>query len=167
MGNMGYNRWGKPYLAPDVHGSDIDFSLSRSSRIALCAVTRGRRVGVDVEHVRPMPDHAEVATRFFSSSEIEALNAKPEPMRQRVFYSFWTRKEAYVKALGKGLSAPLDHFDVSGGEVVVVDSTDLTRWSIRDIHLSESCVGSLVVEGDVPVHRFCDWPDSVQRIRRI
>jgi 4'-phosphopantetheinyl transferase len=153
------NRWGKPYLAPEGHGADLAFNYSRSNGIGLCAVSRGRQVGVDVEHVRSLPDYAEIAARFFSPPEVEALNATPEPMRQRVFYTFWTRKEAYVKALGKGLSVPLDQFDISRGSVAEVDSMDSTMWSIQDMDLGESYVGSIVVEGDAPAHRFWDWPD--------
>ena len=80
-------------------------------------------------------------------------------MRQRVFYTFWTRKEAYVKALGKGLSVPIDEFDVSGGSVVDTDSMGSKGWSIQDLQLGEVYVGSVVVEGEAPAHRFWDWPD--------
>ena len=156
---FGHNRWGKPYLSPEVHGSDLEFNSSRSGGIGLCAVSQGRAVGVDVERVRQFTDYAEVAERFFSPREVEALNATPETMRLRVFYSFWTRKEAYIKALGRGLSVPLDQFDVSGGSTIEGDFLESTTWSLQDLDLGESYVGAIVVEGDAPAVRFSDWPD--------
>jgi 4'-phosphopantetheinyl transferase len=76
-----------------------------------------------------------------------------------VFYSFWTRKEAYVKALGRGLSVPLDQFDVSGGSTIEGNFVESTTWSLQDMDLGESYAGAIVVEGDTPAVRFSDWPD--------
>ena len=107
------NNYGKPKLAP-VHGSaDLDFNLSHSGALALYAFTRGRAVGVDVELIREIPDIDDLAERFFSPTEIASLKAFPVAQRSSAFLACWTRKEAFIKALGEGLSHPLERFDVS------------------------------------------------------
>jgi len=107
------NNYGKPKLAP-VHGSaDLDFNLSHSGALALYAFTSGRAVGVDVELIREIPDIDDLAERFFSPTEIASLKAFPVAQRSSAFLACWTRKEAFIKALGQGLSCPLDAFDVT------------------------------------------------------
>ena len=106
-------KYGKPRLAP-VHGSaDMEFNLSHSGNLALYAFTRGRAVGVDVELIREMPDADDLAERFFSVTETALLRALPLDRRSLAFLACWTRKEAFIKALGLGLSCPLDAFDVT------------------------------------------------------
>jgi 4'-phosphopantetheinyl transferase len=107
-----YGPRGKPRLAA---GSDdgLRFNVSHSGELLLIALARGAELGVDVEAVRPDIDHAAIARRFFSACEQAALLALPDPLRARGFFAIWTRKEAYVKLLGGGLSIPLDGFDVS------------------------------------------------------
>jgi len=107
------NNYGRPKLAP-VHGSaDLDFNLSHSGALALYAFTSGRAVGVDVELIREIPDIDDLAERFFSPTEIASLKAFPVAQRSSAFLACWTRKEAFIKALGQGLSCPLDAFDVT------------------------------------------------------
>jgi 4'-phosphopantetheinyl transferase len=104
---------GKPRLAP-VHGSaDLEFNLSHSGTLALLAFTSGRAVGVDVELIREVPDADDLAERFFSPTETASLRALPLGQRSLAFLACWTRKEAFIKALGQGLSCPLDAFDVT------------------------------------------------------
>lgn len=105
--------YGKPRLSP-VHGSaDVEFNLSHSGTLALFAFTSGRAVGVDVELIREVPDADDLAERFFSPTETASLKALPLDRRSLAFLACWTRKEAFIKALGLGLSCPLDAFDVT------------------------------------------------------
>jgi len=105
--------YGKPRLAP-VHGSPgLEFNLSHSEAIAIYAFTSGGSVGVDVELIRPVPDADDLAKCFFSATETAALSALPRDQHSLAFLACWTRKEAFVKALGWGLSCPLDAFDVT------------------------------------------------------
>jgi 4'-phosphopantetheinyl transferase len=107
------NKYGKPRLAP-IHGpAEVDFNLSHSGVLALYAFTRGPAVGVDVELIREVPDADDLAERFFSPTETASLGALPLDRRSLAFLACWTRKEAFIKALGLGLSCPLDAFDVT------------------------------------------------------
>ncbi len=101
---------GKPVLpdAPDLH-----FNLSHSNGYALVATARGRAIGCDIEWRNPELACPRVARRLFARKEYSALAALPPPLWVAGFYNCWTRKEAYVKALGLGLSYPLDAFTVS------------------------------------------------------
>jgi 4'-phosphopantetheinyl transferase len=110
-----YASHGKPRLAA-AHGGELSFNLSHSEDRLLIALGRGVELGVDIEGVRDDIDHAAIARRFFSSSEGEALLAQPERSRAAAFFAIWTRKEAYIKLVGGGLSIPLASFDVSLGE---------------------------------------------------
>lgn len=107
------NSYGKPKLAP-VHGSvGLEFNLSHSEALAVYAFTTGSAVGVDVEMIRHVPDADDLAESFFSPRETAALRALPPDQRSLAFLACWTRKEAFIKALGLGLSFPLDAFDVT------------------------------------------------------
>jgi 4'-phosphopantetheinyl transferase len=105
--------YGKPKLAP-VHGSaGLEFNLSHSEVLAVYIFSRGCTVGVDVELIRQVPDAYELADCFFSPREIAALRSLPLDRRSLAFLACCTRKEAFIKALGSGLSWPLDSFDVT------------------------------------------------------
>jgi len=106
-------KYGKPRLAPVHRSADVEFNLSHSGTLAIYAFTSGRAVGIDVELIRQVPDADDLAERFFSPTEIAALRALPLDRRSLAFLACWTRKEAFIKALGQGLSCPLDAFDVT------------------------------------------------------
>ena len=107
-----YNDKGKPFLVePKV--SDFEFNLSHSDELALYAFALGVPVGVDVEVIRPLSDMDAIAKRFFSPIEYEMLQRVSPANRPLGFFNCWTRKEAYIKAQGLGLSIPLDSFAVS------------------------------------------------------
>lgn len=99
---------GKPYLAD----SDVRFNVAHSGRFALVALAWGSDVGVDLEFRRPGTEVLEVADRFLSDAEWTALACLAPHARARLAYACWTRKEAYLKCLGVGLTVPLDSFAV-------------------------------------------------------
>lgn len=130
---------GKPYVDHPPHSgrSGPFFNLSHSSKLALIAVS-ATEVGVDLEKVRHLESLTEIARRHFSESEFQALDALQGEARQLAFYRCWTRKEAYIKALGEGLSMPLDTFDVSLCEepqfLACRDGReDPKNWSMLDV----------------------------------
>jgi 4'-phosphopantetheinyl transferase len=105
-----YGPHGKPELAPH---SSLCFNASHSGHLAVFAVTLGCDLGIDLEQLRPVKNMQQVANRFFCSEEAAEFISLPDSERQRAFFLCWTRKEAYIKATGEGLSAALDSFRVT------------------------------------------------------
>lgn len=145
-----YGEHGKPALEVE----ELQFNLSHSGDRVLYAFTRERRVGVDVEQFRPRLSRMEIAERFFSPTEVAALRALPEADREAGFFNCWTRKEAYIKALGTGLSAPLRDFDVtlSPGEPARLlatrpDPAAAARWWLADLPMEPGWAAVVAVEG--------------------
>lgn len=148
-----YGEKGKPSLAKSRR-SAVNFNLAHSQGWALYAFSRGRELGVDLEFIREDVESENIATRFFSPAEVEALERLPLELRKQAFFSCWTRKEAYIKARGEGLSLPLDEFDVSlgPGEPAALlrnhkDAAEVARWTMRSIAAPSGYVAAIVVEG--------------------
>lgn len=100
------NEYGKPYLP----GSDVKFNISHSYGVVACAATIGAEIGVDIEKISN--DITGVVKRFFTPKEIDYLFNLDPGNKNREAYRLWTMKEAYIKAIGKGLFTPLDSFDL-------------------------------------------------------
>ncbi|HEY6721973.1 MAG TPA: 4'-phosphopantetheinyl transferase superfamily protein, partial [Burkholderiales bacterium] len=133
-----YGERGKPALARSCATSDLRFNTTHSGEVAAYAFAPGREIGIDVEAVRVIRDADDIAARFFSQRENEAYLALGARDKPQGFFNCWTRKEAFVKALGDGLYHPLDRFDVSlsPGEparILRVESTpgDLCGWTLH------------------------------------
>jgi 4'-phosphopantetheinyl transferase len=104
------NRYGRPELAEVPPGAEgLRFNVSHTDGLVAVAVTRGRDIGVDVEHLDRTLSHA-IPERFFSPQEVADLRRHPEADQHRVFFDYWTLKESYIKARGMGLALPLDDF---------------------------------------------------------
>ena len=149
-----YNSYGKPALIEEAGAEGLCFNLSHSHGIALYALTRGREIGIDIEYFRPDVETEKLAERFFSPREAAALRALPEHLRKEAFFNCWTRKEAYIKADGKGLAIPLNAFDVSltPGEPAALLRTEsqpqeTSRWSLRALNLEPGYAAALAVKG--------------------
>ena len=111
--NFSYTEHGKPSLNGLHAPEDLHFNISHSDQVVLFGVTLGHAIGVDVERVRYDFEVVSIARRFFSTAEQKAFSALPGTQHHHAFFDCWTRKEAYVKAVGEGLSHPLHQFDVS------------------------------------------------------
>jgi 4'-phosphopantetheinyl transferase len=149
-----YNAYGKPALDRTAHHEDVRFNLAHSHGLALCAFAPGREVGIDVEYMKPDIDVVQVARHSFSPGEQAALHALPPEDRLQGFYNGWTRKEAYIKARGMGVSLRLDRFDVSlkPGEPAALlysreDPQEAARWVLIGLEPGEGYAGALAVEG--------------------
>lgn len=147
-----YGRRGKPALAPRFAGSGLHFNLSHCDDVAVYAFARAREVGVDIEKVRPIPDADEIAKRFFSRRENLAYRALAAADRGPGFFNCWTRKEAFIKAHGSGLSLPLDKFVVSLDAPARLLRTDfepeaLKGWTLHDLSPGEEFAAALALEG--------------------
>lgn len=116
------NSHGKPHIETGEGLAPFEFNLSHSGDWAVAGFARGVAVGVDIEEIRPVPDMADVARHTFAAREAMSIEALPEHQRVDGFYSCWTRKEAYVKAVGLGLSVDLKTFNVHVTPTRHVDS---------------------------------------------
>ncbi len=160
-----YGEYGKPALAGETCGGlALRFNLSHSHEAACCAVACGREVGVDVEYLKSGVETLSLAEHFFSRGEVAALKALPPDQQLRGFFNCWTRKEAYIKARGEGLSHPLDAFTVSlepGSPAALLsterDPEEATRWSLTDLPFGDAYAAALACEGPAPALRWRDW----------
>ena len=146
------NAYGKPFLT-NPRTAGLHFNLSHSKDVALLAVSREREVGIDVEFMRPDFTTQEVADHFFSAAEVATLAGVEARLRTRAFFNCWTRKEAYIKARGEGLSLSLDSFDVSlrpGQPAALLntrrDSGDVSRWSMYELFPMAGYAAAVTVE---------------------
>lgn len=145
-----YTQYGKPFLAID---SDLAFNVSHSEGLALLAFTRKRDIGVDVEKLRPQTDALKLAERFFSVRERDALRSLSGDELHTAFFRCWTRKEAYIKAKGEGLSLPLHQFDVSiepdPAQALIAtrpDSAEAARWMLRSMQTNPGYAAAVAIE---------------------
>lgn len=166
-----YNEYGKPMLPEGMIARDLRFNLSHADGVALFAVTCGREVGVDVESVQRNIDYGQVAGRFFSLRERTTLLSLPAEAQREAFFACWTRKEAYIKARGMGLSLGLDAFDVSlaPGEPARLlatrdDPQQAARWSIQALYPGPVLAGALCADGHDWRLRCWQWPDAGDRV---
>jgi 4'-phosphopantetheinyl transferase len=156
------NRYGRPELARIPHeAEDLRFNVSHTDGLIAVAVTRGRDIGVDVEHIdRPLLH--DIAGRFFSLDEVRDLRRHPAEAQSRVFFDYWTLKESYIKARGMGLALPLEHFSFHlrpGAPPTITFAPDLNddpgRWQFVQAWPSERHRLAIAVERrgpDLPVH---------------
>jgi 4'-phosphopantetheinyl transferase len=164
-----YGSRGKPALGADFSNGGIRFNVSHSGKLALYAFALDREIGVDIERIRPDFGGVKIARRFFSTSEVSALLALPAEKQTRAFFDCWTRKEAFIKALGEGLYFPLDAFDVAfepgkPAELLATrpDAREAERWSIRGISVPPEYAAAVAVESRAfDLRRFL-WPATRQ-----
>lgn len=156
--------WGKPELMASFQGPHLQFNSSRSDGLGLYAVARNRRVGVDIERLRPLPDLGAIAAQILSPRERQTLEELPYVDRGAAFFSCWTRKEAYIKALGEGLVHPLERFTVSltpDGPLTLEgersDSAEVARWSLSALAPIPGYAAALAIEGP-PARLLCAQP---------
>jgi 4'-phosphopantetheinyl transferase len=148
---LGESSHGRPFLVDGAPSADFDFNLSHSGTRVLFAFSADARVGVDVEWIRPLPDMADLVALNFSEREQATWRALPEPLRERAFYDCWTRKEAFVKAIGEGLSRPLGSFDVrftadEPPEFERIEGDDPAGWSLRDLDAGPDYAAAIAVD---------------------
>lgn len=157
-----YGEYGKPEVAPAFASDYLCFNVSHSDGIALYAVSWRYRLGIDVERIRPVDDAAQIAARFFSPWENAAFAAVPDPQKPQAFFNCWTRKEAYIKAIGEGLSCPLNAFDVSlapdePARLLRIRGSEAAagRWSLYALAPAPGYTAAVAIEGIVGT--LCCW----------
>lgn len=162
-----YGQYGKPELSREKGTARICFNVSHSHGLALFAFALNREIGVDIECIQPGPQGDNIAGRFFAPAEIEALGALPPPIRQEAFFTCWTRKEAFLKANGMGISFGLDRVEVSvtprGPAVLIrIDNSpdEAAQWSLFDLPAGKEYAAALAVKQQDPELRLYQWAGS-------
>ncbi|MBI3941590.1 MAG: 4'-phosphopantetheinyl transferase superfamily protein [Chloroflexi bacterium] len=151
---LAYGTYGKPCLAAGQGAADLTFNLSHSHGLMLLAVALQRQVGVDLEFIRTDFDPQELATHFFAPGECAFLCALPLSRQVEAFFAIWTRKEAYIKARGAGLSIPLDSFEVTppqgdwGRHLLLKDGAGPLPWELQEVPAEPGHKAALVTEGE-------------------
>lgn len=161
-----YGPHGKPSLAPSAGHPALQFNISHSETRALIALTRDGELGVDIEYMRPLDDMDAIARTVFSGHERAILAALDDTRRHEAFYACWARKEAYIKAIGRGLSFPLDSFDVAlppdePPRLLAVrgNPTEVDRWRYRPLPPVPGYATALAVESAAIEVKCWRWRD--------
>jgi 4'-phosphopantetheinyl transferase len=148
-----YDEFGKPGLVAHQR-SGLHFSVSHSGDQILLALAKNRAVGVDLERIRTDLDVNGLAERFFSASESKNLACLTGAALYHAFFACWSRKEAYVKAKGQGLSLPLDQFDLAflpGEEPRLLatrpDPAEANRWKLVALNVAQNYAAALIAAG--------------------
>ena len=149
-----YGPQGKPDLADSRLSAALRFNLSHSKGLALVGLTQRHELGIDIEGIRTLDDMDKIAERFFSAAENVVYAQVPAALKSVAFFNCWTRKEAYIKAIGEGLSHPLDTFDVTlapGAPARLLraekDPQAINRWSLMTLEPAPGYIGALAVAG--------------------
>jgi 4'-phosphopantetheinyl transferase len=155
---------GKPYLVRRFRDNELQFNLSHSRAFALYAVTLNRQVGVDIEHIYLSAEIDSLADRILTKRERAAWSKLPGNERLKALFKYWTCKEAFVKATGKGLSLPLEKIHIS----LKPDQTRLmsinqsvreaSQWSLQEMHPVPDFAAAIVVEGFGYHLNHWQWP---------
>lgn len=151
------NDYGKPHIDRDFINTSMRFNVSHTKNLIVMAVTKKREVGVDVEYISQKDNLIEMAKRFFSPVESNQLLRLPREKQYHRFFDLWTLKEAYIKACGKGLSIPLDHFSYSFsqlGQISIDFHPDRhdhpENWHFWQVKPNNTHKISMAVKGETP-----------------
>jgi 4'-phosphopantetheinyl transferase len=161
-----YSTYGRPSLAPDQSDTLLDFNVSHSQELALLAFSQGQAVGIDLEYVRQDIVHEQIAEHFFSAQEVASLRALPGDLQAAAFFNCWTRKEAFIKATGEGLSRPLDQFSMSlvpdeAARLLAIQGQpeEVPKWFIQSLEPGSGYAAALVAQR--PVEHIHHWDYSL------
>ncbi len=140
-----YNDYGKPFI-----DSDLKFNISHSGEIIIFAFTLNNDLGIDIEFMKDNIKYKQLISRYFSKNEIKDFLSIEDNFQKEAFFNGWSRKEAYIKAVGKGLNIPLDSFDVSiknteNVEIIAINQEVNTQWNLFDLKIDQKYKSALVV----------------------
>ncbi len=148
-----YNKYGKPELSPICNPLDLNFNLSHSGEIILYSFILHSAIGIDVERICPKSDYENIVYSHFSDIEKEMFSKIPDRDKNKAFFHYWTRKESYIKALGMGLSYPLNEFSVCflpGQESkytnIIKKNGEKDDWVVRTIAPMPGYTGAVSVK---------------------
>ena len=156
-------KYGKPFLSWPT--TNIRFNISHTGSLALLAISSQGRVGVDAEFIQLIVEVEEISRSFFTALEADEIMSLAPEVRLAAFFACWTRKEAFVKALGKGLYVPIDQFRVTVRpeefpRLVSMGWYESSRWSLADVG-EQGVAATIAVDGPPPLIRRFDFPASL------
>jgi 4'-phosphopantetheinyl transferase len=159
-----YKDGGKPQLRANQNPRALQFNVSHSGGLALIAIGSEHQLGIDIEKMRADVDTLALAERFFSPRERASLHTLPESLQALGFYACWTRKEAFLKATGQGLSFPLTDFSVTTHpdhrpeiEEIQGDSEARKHWFLSDLSVAEGYRAAVAFNGQSPTLATYLW----------
>lgn len=159
-----YGRYGKPALSSNCNPKMLKFNMSHSNGLALYAFAHQREVGIDIEHIRDVPEMEQIAGLFFSDTEKKVFCSLPENKKKAIFFQIWTRKESYIKCIGTGLNESLDTFDVlsEADDIpgpIAGDLKKTSQWHIEDLNPSSAHAAAYAIRGHSRLcwYRYPTW----------
>lgn len=153
-----YNPFGKPFLVTNSLKNNIKFNMSHSKNMALYCISSQKDVGIDIEFTQKKVEFHLIIERFFSHNEKAFIQKITTNKRKEAFFKIWTRKEAILKAIGKGISFPLEKVDVSFNKenfIIRINDNDdgqctESSWYVEDLLPTKDYVASIAIEGSNP-----------------
>ena len=159
---FGYSDRGKPFLSQPMVSNSLQFNVSHSEEYALYGFALNHQIGVDVEYLRRMPDAVNIARRFFSPAELNLVQNAAPPERHHLFFQLWTAKEAYLKAIGTGLTGMLDNIEIALDQnlrpsfwAIAGDRQAVTNWTLCSCSPATDYVGAIAIH--LPYEQFELW----------
>ena len=168
-----YNQFGKPFITDQFKNSKIQFNLSHSKDMLVLVFCKTANVGIDIEFMRTDFDLLRLARQFFSKREVKELISTPSNLLREAFFNCWTRKEAFIKAKGKGLSIPLDKFDVSSapGKPARLcyyneNPSEISDWFLYELNgIGENYISSVAIKGRPENMKYWEYDGKFELVQ--
>lgn len=161
------NSYGKPFIPKEQNTIALEFNLSHSYNISICAIRSGKLIGADIEYIKPFESMREVARSHFTEIEYKKLIACSPSLFTISFYKLWTRKESYIKAIGKGLSYSLADFEVSflsheKPRLIHIhnSSIEASFWEMKSFNISSNYIGAITTLFPIKKFQTYYWKHS-------
>ncbi|MDJ0660069.1 MAG: 4'-phosphopantetheinyl transferase superfamily protein [Crocosphaera sp.] len=152
-----YNDYGKPQLLEQINNINLQFNVSHSENIAIYGITCRYLIGVDVEYIRPMLEADNLAKRFFSEKEFEYIRELSPEEKDKGFFRLWTAKEAYLKAIGQGISGGLDKVEISIDEpirFIKLSESDHINYKLFYLTPHDNYLGAIAVQNNQQIYHY-------------
>lgn len=147
-----YSEKGKPSLAKHLNQQLIEFNLSHSENLALYGFTLKNKIGVDIEKIKENSDTDGIAKRFFTNNEYQIISQLSGKEKHKTFFKFWTSKEAYLKAIGEGLTGGLNNVEIKIKNQQIKLNTPnkskqvISNWQLKQIDIEKDYIATIAVE---------------------
>lgn len=165
MVDFEYEKFGKPRYR---NNSPIKFNVSHSGNLILIGFTKDYELGVDIEYIKEDFNMMEIARNFFSKQEIRSLERLPTKEKPIGFYRCWTRKEAIIKAIGTGLSFPLDSFAVSLDhdlnallQTTTWNPSEKKNWTLHSFRPNKKYMAAIAIKTKKSSYQLFDWNKNI------